>query len=70
MTVQELKDAGIFSLPSTLMEALRFFESSGFVESVLGKEVVNTYSRYKRSEWREYSSRIHQWELDTYFTKY
>lgn len=70
MTPSELQDAGIFNLPTTLIDSLKHFENSGFVQSVLGEEVVNTYSRYKRLEWGEYSSRVHQWELDTYFTKY
>ncbi len=70
MTEEEKESAGVFSLPSSLIEAIHHFETSEFVKKILSPDVVASYAKYKRQEWGEYSSWVHQWELDAYFTKY
>ncbi len=70
MTAEERKAHGIDNLPGTLQEATREFENSEFVKSVLGEHVFTKYLAGKKQEWRNYTTRVHQWEIDEYLTKY
>lgn len=70
MTPEERKEKGIDNLPSTLQEATRELEKSEFARSVLGKHVFNKYLAGKKQEWADYTTRITQWEIDEYLTKY
>lgn len=70
MTPEERKEKGIDNLPSTLQEATRELEKSDFARSVLGEHVFNKYLAGKKQEWADYTTRITQWEIDEYLTKY
>lgn len=70
MTSTERKDRGIENLPSTLQEATREFEKSDFVREVLGEHIFTKYLAGKKQEWKNYTTRITQWEIDEYLTKY
>lgn len=70
MTPKERKEKGIENLPSTLQEATRELEKSEFARSVLGEHVWSKYLAGKKQEWADYTTRITQWEIDEYLTKY
>jgi len=70
MTSEERKANGIENLPSTLQEATREFEKSEFVKEVLGEHIFTKYLAGKKQEWENYSTRVSQWEIDEYLTKY
>jgi glutamine synthetase len=70
MTPEERKANGIENLPSTLQEATREFENSVFVREVLGEHIFSKYLAGKKQEWSNYTTRITQWEIDEYLTKY
>ena len=70
MTREERKANGIENLPSTLQEATREFEKSEFVKEVLGEHIFSKYLAGKKQEWSSYTTRITQWEIEEYLTKY
>ncbi len=48
-----LKDAGISTLPPTLLHALEAFEEDALVEAALGTEFKNIFLEQKRKEWEQ-----------------
>ena len=66
----ERKKEGIGSLPKTLGEAIKEFERSDFMRSCMGEHVFSKYIAAKKEEWKEYSTRVSQWELEKYLGKY
>jgi len=51
-------------LPANLLDAIRLFEKSKVLRSGLGDALVDSYSKLKYQDWRNYSSAISQWERD------
>lgn len=70
MSAEERKEKGIENLPSTLQEAIREFEKSDFAREVLGDHIFTKYLAGKKKEWEDYSTRVSQWEIDEYLSKY
>ncbi|MFI3142409.1 MAG: type I glutamate--ammonia ligase [Clostridia bacterium] len=70
LTAKERKDAGIRSLPKTLNDAIREFKHSDFAKYAVGDHVFEKYIEAKKTEWKEYSQRVSQWEIDQYLGKY
>ncbi len=70
LTTQERKEADIHSLPKTLNEAIKEFKNSEFAKMAVGEHVFSKYIEAKQKEWREYSTRVSQWEIDKYLGKY
>ncbi|MGO0121882.1 type I glutamate--ammonia ligase [Desulfothermobacter acidiphilus] len=70
LTPKEREDLQIGCLPSSLMEALCELEKDEVVREALGPHVCEKFVEAKLKEWREYSSRVHPWELDTYLARY
>lgn len=56
-------------VPYTLEEALKQFESSSFNKKVFGKEVVEHYSHYFRTEIEAYNQSVTDWERKRYFER-
>ncbi|MBN2724274.1 MAG: type I glutamate--ammonia ligase [Deltaproteobacteria bacterium] len=57
-------------LPGSLAAALDAFEKSDLMKKTLGEHIFTNYLRAKRSEWSEYVTRVHQWEIDQYLGRY
>lgn len=70
MTEEELEEAGIEKLPKTLGEALSFFKKSSFMRTALGNHVFSKYIEAKEEDWKQYCTRVSQWEIDKYLGKY
>ena len=70
LTEQERKEQGIDTLPSSLHEALEALLADELVKNTLGTHILDRYLDAKNHEWREYMSKVHQWELDQYLTVY
>ncbi len=70
LTPEQRKADGIHSLPKTLYEALREFKYSDFAKKAVGEHVHAKYVEAKSEEWKEYSTRVSQWEIDKYLGKY
>ena len=58
------KVRGVRRLPSNLLDAIRIFEKSNVLRTSLGEELVSSYAKLKREDWRNYSSAISPWERD------
>jgi glutamine synthetase len=70
MTKEEREKEGIESLPASLEEALNEMEKSPLVRELLGEHIFNKYIEAKRKEWDDYRTKISQWEIEHYLTRY
>lgn len=70
MTAEERAAEQIDSLPGSLEEALEYMQADPFVKEVLGEHIFNKYIEAKTQEWERYRTRVSQWEIDEYLTKY
>jgi glutamine synthetase len=70
MTEDEIDQAGIVSLPTTLKEAIQVFDGSSLAKKVLGETMHDSYSRYKHDEWNRYHQHISEWEIGEYLRFY
>lgn len=66
LSLEELRKAGIRSLPRNLKEAVDEFEKDPLMPEVLGTEVCRKYADAKRKEWEAYNAQISDWELKNY----
>jgi len=66
MDFQEITDAGIETLPTSLSLALDHLRSDDVVKRALGEHAYNAFMRIASAEWDEYRVQVHQWELDRY----
>lgn len=70
MTVREKRKHKIGELPRDLKEAVDLLETDEVLKEALGEHVLEHFVAAKRSEWKEYSAAVHQWELDNYLVTY
>ena len=70
LSVEERHAAGIHSLPKTLGEAIHEFKHSDFMRKCMGDHIFQKYMDAKEEEWKEYRTRVSQWEIDKYLGKY
>ena len=66
MDFQEITDAGIETLPTSLSLALDHLRSDDIVKQALGEHAYNAFIRIASAEWDAYRVQVHQWELDRY----
>jgi glutamine synthetase len=57
-------------LPETLLDAVRAFEDDPLVRKVFPADLVATYARSKREEWRAYHEQVSDWERTYYLTRF
>ncbi|MDA3863393.1 MAG: type I glutamate--ammonia ligase [Deltaproteobacteria bacterium] len=57
-------------LPANLEEAIEALEKSKLMKTVLGEHIFENYIRAKKSEWKKYSSQVHDWEIQKYLNRY
>jgi len=70
MSEEERARHGIGSLPGSLEEAIKEFENSTLMRETLGDHIFEKYLEAKKLEWDDYRTKVHQWEIDSYLTKY
>ncbi|MHA3962456.1 MAG: glutamine synthetase family protein [Candidatus Thorarchaeota archaeon SMTZ1-45] len=67
MSDEEREKLGIRMLPTTLEDALDSLEVDSVICDAIGHDIVKSFVRIKRKEWREYTSSIvTDWEWDMY----
>jgi glutamine synthetase len=66
VTEQEIEDAGIRPLPSTLLQAIEAFDADPLATDVLGPTMQSLYSRYKHDEWDRFHRHVTAWEQTEY----
>ncbi|MCR4939583.1 MAG: type I glutamate--ammonia ligase [Treponemataceae bacterium] len=70
MTPAQRRKHHVGSLPASLEEAIAELKKDKFVGEVLGEHVLSKYIEAKEMEWHEYKTRVSQWEIDRYLSKY
>ncbi|MCQ2596100.1 MAG: type I glutamate--ammonia ligase [Treponemataceae bacterium] len=70
MTAAQRKKQKIGSLPASLEEALIELQKDKLVCDTLGSHVLEKFVEAKQLEWLEYKTRVSQWEIDKYLSKY
>ena len=70
MTPAQRRKHHVGSLPASLEEALVALKKDKFVCDTLGEHVLSKYVEAKQMEWLEYKTRVSQWEIDRYLSKY
>lgn len=70
MEAARLRAEGIDLLPGTLEEALDALEKDPVIREALGPHIYQRFIEAKRIECEEYRTRVHQWEIEHYLTKF
>lgn len=64
------KEKGIESLPSSLYEALKELSKNEIIKSALGGHIYDRFVEAAMIEWNEYRTRVTEWEIEKYLTKF
>ena len=70
MTPAQRRKHHVGSLPASLEEALVELKKDKLVCDTLGEHILSKYIEAKQMEWNEYKTRVSQWEIDRYLSKY
>jgi glutamine synthetase len=70
MSHRERSRLRVEGLPNDLSEAVRTFQKDKFLQNALGSHISDHIIQAKRSEWQEYISQVHPWELEHYLAAY
>ncbi len=70
MSSAEQDLAGIDSLPTDLIGAVRALEADDVIREALGSHIFEYFVRNRRAEWAEYIAHVHPWEFERYLAKY
>ncbi|HML06209.1 MAG TPA: glutamine synthetase, partial [Methanobacterium sp.] len=63
-SIEELKDLGINTLPSSLWEAYHALEKDDVVKSTLGDHIYTQFRDIKKKEWDDYRIQVFDYELE------
>lgn len=66
MCAEEIKENHIEALPKNLYEAIMELSNDELIKEALGSHVTNKFITAKLKEWKSYTSKVHQWELEQY----
>ncbi len=66
LSPEEKTNLGVSELPGSLAEALEELEADTVVRDALGAVVFETFTRAKWAEWKEYITRVTDWEVERY----
>ncbi|MGM0445038.1 MAG: type I glutamate--ammonia ligase [Bacillota bacterium] len=70
MNAIERSKRGIESLPGDIMKAVEYLNQNSVIKETLGQHIYEHFVVAKEVEWHEYSTQVHDWELDQYLMKY
>lgn len=70
MSKAEREENGVTDLPTDLNEAIKCMEADSLVSDVLGDHIYGKYLEAKKDEWHKYCTRVSQWEVEEYLSKY
>ncbi len=70
MSQRERARLKIKSLPGNLGEALDLLEKDRVIREALGDHIFQNFLTAKRTEWGEYISSVHPWEVDRYLATF
>jgi len=71
---QELRDRGLETLPTNLLNATLELEQDDVIRAALGRgrdeDYVDYFIRVKREEWNRYHEQVTPWEVAEYLTRF
>lgn len=70
MSTAELEAEGIDILPASLEDALEALAEDEVIKEALGPHIYERLTLAQKLECEEYRTRVHQWEIDHYLTKF
>ena len=70
MNAIERSEREIESLPGDIMKAVEYLNKDDLIKETLGQHIYEHFVVAKEVEWHEYSTQVHEWELDQYLMKY
>ncbi|MDW7730833.1 MAG: glutamine synthetase family protein [Methanolobus sp.] len=70
LTLKELKERGIETLPSTISESCDCLEKDELLREKLGAHVHENILRLARAEWDAYRIQVHEWEVNRYLNAF
>ena len=70
MTAAQRKKQKIEMLPTSLETAIAELKKDKLICQTLGEHILEKYVEAKELEWLNYKTRISQWEIDEYLSKY
>ena len=70
MSAAQRKKQKIEMLPTSLESAIAELKNDKLICNTLGEHILEKYIEAKELEWLNYKTRISQWEIDEYLSKY
>ncbi|RAL22542.1 type I glutamate--ammonia ligase [Thermoflavimicrobium daqui] len=70
MDEAERRDAGIESLPASLVEALEELKNNPVIIDALGEHALSHFIEAKEIEWDMFRTHVHEWEREQYMSLY
>ena len=70
MSAAQRKKQKIEMLPTSLESAIAELKKDKLICNTLGEHILEKYIEAKELEWLNYKTRISQWEIDEYLSKY
>lgn len=70
MTLQEREEHAIRALPGSLQEAIEALKADELMQETLGPHILPKYLQAKQTEWDQFRTAVHPWELDRYLGRY
>ncbi|HBX23338.1 MAG TPA: type I glutamate--ammonia ligase [Desulfotomaculum sp.] len=70
MTQSELDELGIASLPASLQQAYVEMAKDEVIKEALGTHIYEKLVEAKMKEWDDYRTKVHQWEVDHYLSRF
>ncbi|HQD41532.1 MAG TPA: type I glutamate--ammonia ligase, partial [Bacillota bacterium] len=64
------EEMGIDNLPHNLFEAIQELKRNEVIKSALGGHIYKRFVEAAMIEWNEYRTRISEWEIQKYLTKF
>lgn len=70
LSAEQRASLGIASLPGTLESAVRAMQEDALIRRTLGDEAFMKYTTAKLHEWDSYRTKVSEWEVREYLTRY
>lgn len=70
MSLRELKALKINYLPTSLLEAMNYYEKSALMKEAIGDDLFYKLIEAKTSEWESYRTAVTDWEIKRYLELY
>ncbi len=70
MSEKDRHENGIYDLPGTLHDALKYLAEDSTIKNGLGEHIYENFANAKRIEWAAFREQVTEWERDQYLKMY